>query len=133
MNFVLSGKNATRQMLVTARYSDGIERDVTRLCKFQSNDDSIAKISAEGIVSGERGLGDRADAIADAVASLMINRLEAAGVGGHARVAHLRWNDPDRRPRVEQLYGRELLDALIRRTDKHLAHAAMLALTRADP
>jgi len=26
---VLSGKNATRQMLVTARYSDGIERDVT--------------------------------------------------------------------------------------------------------
>src|SRR5258706_5398866 len=43
---VLSGKNATRQMLVTARYSDGIERDVTGMVKFQSNDDSIAKVSA---------------------------------------------------------------------------------------
>jgi len=81
------------------------------------------------IVNGERGLGDTEDAIADAVASLMINRLDAAGVAGHQRVAHLRWNDPDRRPRVEQLYGRELLDALIRRTDKHLAHAAMIAYT----
>src|SRR5437016_7525927 len=52
---VLSGKNTTRQLLVTAHYSDGIERDVTRMVKFQSNDDSIAKVSAEGIVSGERG------------------------------------------------------------------------------
>jgi hypothetical protein len=52
---VLSGKNATRQMLVVARYSDSTERDVTRRVKFQSNDDSIAKVSAEGVVSGERG------------------------------------------------------------------------------
>jgi hypothetical protein len=52
---VLSGKNATRKLLVVARYSDGIERDVTRTVKFQSNDDSIAKVSAEGVVSGERG------------------------------------------------------------------------------
>jgi hypothetical protein len=52
---VLSGKNATRKLLVVAHYSDGIERDVTRAVKFQSNDDSIAKVSAEGIVSGERG------------------------------------------------------------------------------
>jgi hypothetical protein len=88
---------------------------------------------ARAVVSGERGLGEAADALADAVASLMINRLEAAGVGGHARVAHLRWNEPGRRLRVEQLYGREFLEVLIRRTDKHLAHAAMLALTRANP
>jgi Protein of unknown function (DUF1553)/Protein of unknown function (DUF1549) len=52
---VLSGKNATRQLLVIAHYSDGMERDVTRAVKFQSNDDSIAKVSAEGVVSGERG------------------------------------------------------------------------------
>jgi len=97
------------------------------------NDRHALDAVARAIVSGERGLGDAADAIADAVASLMINRLEAAGVAGHRRVAHLRWNDPDRRPQVERLYGRKLLEALIRRTDKHLAHAAMLALTRGDP
>jgi hypothetical protein len=88
---------------------------------------------ARAIVNGERGLGETADAIADDVASLMINRLAAAGVPGHGRVAHLPWNAPDRRARVEGRYGRELLDVLIRRTDKHLAHAAMIAFTRGDP
>src|SRR5262249_7552082 len=52
---VLSGKNATRQLLVVARYSDSTERDVTGTVKFQSNDDSIAKVSAQGMVSSERG------------------------------------------------------------------------------
>lgn len=52
---LLFGKQASRQLLVTARYSDGTERDITRLAKFQSNDDSIAKVSAEGIVTAERG------------------------------------------------------------------------------
>jgi hypothetical protein len=87
---------------------------------------------ARAIVSGERGLGDAADAVADDVASLMINRLAAAGVAGHRRVAHLRWKAPRRRTRIEQQYGRELLNILIQRTDKHLAHAAMLAFTRGD-
>jgi hypothetical protein len=87
---------------------------------------------AHAIVSGERGRGDAADAIADDVASLMINRLAAARVPGHDRVAQLPWNEPARRPEVERRYGRELLDILIQRTDKHLAHAAMLAFTRGD-
>src|SRR5262249_44084151 len=52
---VLSGQNATRQLLVVARYSDSTERDVTGTVKFQSNDDSIAKVSAQGMVSSERG------------------------------------------------------------------------------
>ena len=42
-------------MLVTARYSDGTERDMTRTARFQSNDDTIAKVSAEGLVTAERG------------------------------------------------------------------------------
>ncbi len=52
---VLYGKETSRQLLVTARYSDGSERDVTRTVKYQSNDDSIAKVSAEGLVTGGRG------------------------------------------------------------------------------
>ena len=97
------------------------------------NDRHALDAIARAIVSGERGLGDAEDAIADDVASLMINRLAAAGVAGHQRVAHRRWNAPRRRPRVERQYGRELLDVLIRRTDKHLAHAAMMAFARGDP
>lgn len=102
---------------------------VQELLKDRHALDAIAR----AIVSGERGLGDAADAVADDVASLMINRLAAAGVAGHQRVAHLRWKAPRRRQRVERQYGRELLDVLIRRTDKHLAHAAMMAFTRGDP
>jgi uncharacterized protein DUF1549/uncharacterized protein DUF1553 len=52
---VLAGKDSTRQLLVSARFSDGTERDVTRLVKFQSNDDSIAKVNSEGVVTAERG------------------------------------------------------------------------------
>ncbi len=52
---VLFGKDAKRQLLVTARYSDGTERDITRTAKFLSNDDSIAKVSPEGVLSVERG------------------------------------------------------------------------------
>ena len=52
---VLLGKDARRQLLVTARYSDGTERDITRTAKFQSNDDSIAKVSPEGVLTAERG------------------------------------------------------------------------------
>ena len=52
---VLLGKDARRQLLVTARYSDGTERDITRTAKFQSNDDSIAKVTPEGVLTAERG------------------------------------------------------------------------------
>ena len=52
---VLFGKGASRQLLVTARYTDGTERDITRTTKFQSNDDSIAKVSPDGVLTAERG------------------------------------------------------------------------------
>ena len=52
---VLLGKDARRQLLVTAQYSDGTERDITRTAKFQSNDDSIAKVSPEGVLTAESG------------------------------------------------------------------------------
>ncbi|MBM3725528.1 MAG: DUF1553 domain-containing protein [Acidobacteria bacterium] len=51
---VLVGAEAQRGMLVTARFSDGSERDVTRLVKFQSNDESIAKVNAMGVVTAGR-------------------------------------------------------------------------------
>jgi hypothetical protein len=87
---------------------------------------------ARAVVSGERGLGEAEDALADDVASLMINRLGAAQAAGHRRVAHLEWNGTERRQRVEQRYGRELVHLIIRRTDKQLAHAAFMAFMHGD-
>ncbi len=52
---VMFGKDSRRQLLVSARYSDGTERDVTRSVKFQSNDDTIVKVNAEGVVTPEHG------------------------------------------------------------------------------
>jgi hypothetical protein len=88
---------------------------------------------ARAVVSGERGLGPTEDRIADDVASLMINRLAAAQAPGHRRVAHLRWDCPERWRRIEEHYGCPFLQRLIRRTDKHLGHLALLALTHGEP
>ncbi|HAM70383.1 MAG TPA: cell surface protein [Verrucomicrobiales bacterium] len=53
---VLEGKDQVQRMTVLARYSDGTERDVTRLAVFFSNNDVAAKVSEEGVVtSGQRG------------------------------------------------------------------------------
>ncbi len=52
---VLRGKNARARVLVTARYSDGTEGDVTRLVKFSSNNDAIAAIGSDGVVTALRG------------------------------------------------------------------------------
>ncbi len=51
----LTGSDSRRRLLVTARFSDGSENDVTNLVKFSSNDDSIAPVDASGIVSPRRG------------------------------------------------------------------------------
>ncbi len=52
---ILYGRNAKRQLLVTARYSDGTEGDVTHLVKFQSNDENTVSVDRDGIVTALRG------------------------------------------------------------------------------
>ena len=53
---VLEGKAATQQITVRATYSDGTDRDVTKLALFMSNNDPVAKIDKDGLVrSGDRG------------------------------------------------------------------------------
>ena len=52
---VLFGKESKGRLLVTARYSDGSENDVTQLVKFQSNDDSIANVDPHGVVTALDG------------------------------------------------------------------------------
>ncbi len=46
----------TRSIRVTAAWSDGTSEDVTPLCRFQINDESIATVGKDGvIISGNRG------------------------------------------------------------------------------
>jgi hypothetical protein len=55
---VLDGKGETQRVVVRAKYSDGTDRDVTSLALFLSNNDTAAKIDAEGdgtVTAGDRG------------------------------------------------------------------------------
>ncbi len=53
---VLEGKDATQQIIVRAKYSDGTDRDVTDLALFMSNNDPTAACNKAGVVtSGDRG------------------------------------------------------------------------------
>jgi hypothetical protein len=54
---VFDAVGTSRPTRVTARYSDGSSRDVTRLARFFSNNASTADIDADGVVSA-RGPGD---------------------------------------------------------------------------
>jgi hypothetical protein len=52
---LLYGKGAQTRLLVTARFSDGSEADVSHLVRYSSNDDSIAAVTASGVVTAARG------------------------------------------------------------------------------
>ena len=48
---VLNGPGEKQQLTVRATYSDGHDRDVTRLAYFLSSNDTSATVSPEGIVT----------------------------------------------------------------------------------
>lgn len=49
---VFAGKDQTQKTVVTARYSDGSVRDVTKLALFMTNNDSVVSIDKDGIAKG---------------------------------------------------------------------------------
>jgi hypothetical protein len=53
---VLNGPQATQQLTVRAKYSDGKDRDVTRLAYLMTSNETSARVSPEGTVAaGDRG------------------------------------------------------------------------------
>lgn len=55
---VLDGKGETQRLSVRAKYSDGSDRDVTHLALYMTNNETSAKIAADGdgvVAAGERG------------------------------------------------------------------------------
>ena len=51
---VLVRSDAMQQLVVLAHYADGTTADVTRKVRYQSNDDTIATVSADGLVAAKR-------------------------------------------------------------------------------
>lgn len=56
-NEIVFGKpNATQQLKVIAKWSDGKQEDVTALCRFQTNNEQVCKIDQDGkITAGDPG------------------------------------------------------------------------------
>ncbi|MFM8474196.1 MAG: DUF1549 domain-containing protein [Planctomycetaceae bacterium] len=48
---LFTAQDQTRQLKAVAVWSDGSHEDVTTLCRFQTNDDQVADISQEGLVT----------------------------------------------------------------------------------
>jgi hypothetical protein len=51
---VLEGTGATQQFTVRAKYSDGTDRDVTKIASYASNNDVSAKITKTGLVTADK-------------------------------------------------------------------------------
>lgn len=54
------GHDEQQQIVVTAQYSDGTRRDVTRTTTFRSNDTSVADVDDQGLVTTHDRLGETA-------------------------------------------------------------------------
>lgn len=78
----------TQAIVVTAKYSDGTERDVTRLTAFQSNEAPIAAVDEKGLVTAGEITGDAAIMARFmgqiAVCDVMIPRTETIPAGDYA-------------------------------------------------
>lgn len=59
---VFAKPGGTAALRVVARWADGTREDVTPLCRFRSNDESVATVSAAGVVTAV-GKGDTAVAV----------------------------------------------------------------------
>lgn len=51
---VLEGAGASQQFTVRAKYSDGTDRDVTKIASYASNNDVSAKITKTGLVTADK-------------------------------------------------------------------------------
>lgn len=57
---IVASPNQSQALIVTAKYSDGTEREVTRLTAFQSNEAPIAAVDETGVVTAGQITGDAA-------------------------------------------------------------------------
>jgi hypothetical protein len=98
---VLDGKGEKQRVVVRAKYSDGTDRDVTRLALFLSNNDTAAKIDPDGAVTA----GDRGEAFVMArFATFTVGVPFVTLPKGLA----FRWPDPPENNYIDQLVDAKL-------------------------
>lgn len=89
--------NQNHALTVTAKYSDGTERDVTRLTAFQSNEAPIAAVDEDGLVAAGQITGDAAIMARFmgqiAVCSVMIPRTETVAADVYAQLPRVNFID----------------------------------------
>ncbi len=95
---VLDGAGATQQITVRATYSDGTDRDITRLALFMTSNENSAAISADGVVTANQ----RGEAF-------VMARFSTYTVGSHFIVLPkgLQWED---KPQPTRNYIDELVN-----------------------
>jgi hypothetical protein len=123
---VLQGKGATQQLTVRAKYSDGTDRDVTKLAVFLSNNDNSAEITQDGLITA----GARGEAF-------VMARFETHTVGSQVIVLpkDLQYAPPQEKPvnYIDELVNRKLNDLRILPSpicsDEHFLRRVTLDIT----
>lgn len=75
---------------------------------------------AQAVVNGERVLSPSLNKLANDMASLVINLLEAHKLPGFKQVRRLSRHDPQRHLRKQALYGHKTVQRILKRISKHL-------------
>ena len=98
---VLHFPQATQQVSVHARFSDGSRRDVTELAVFESSDTKVAEVSRGGLVSGvERG--------GVAIIVRYLEFIESTSLTLVREIEGFRWSAPAPSSYIDELVYRKL-------------------------
>src|SRR5690606_9830185 len=84
-----------QQLMVLGHFTDGSVRDVTSLCVFSSSNESVATVSANGLVS-KIGRGETA------VLARVLDKMETSHVTFLEQVPGFAWTNPEPKNFVDE-------------------------------
>jgi hypothetical protein len=87
--------NWTQQIAVRGRYTDGSVRDVTHLAVFSSSDETVASVSADGLVTGV-GRGEAT------ILVRVLDHIETVSLLFHQDVPSFAWQSPPEQNFIDQ-------------------------------
>ena len=99
---VLKWPAHTQQIQVTARFSDGSARDITRLAIYTSSDEALASVTPEGLVIGTGARGQVA------VSVRFLEHVEACYLTLVRDVPDFHWTAPTERNFIDRLVNAKL-------------------------
>lgn len=99
---VLQWPAHTQQLQVTAKFSDGSARDITRLAIYASSDEALASVTPEGLLIGTGARGQMA------VSVRFLEHVEACYFTLVRDVPDFRWAAPAERNFIDRLVNAKL-------------------------